>query len=87
MQSLSFIKLSPKKYFGMKVLQAVIAFASAYFLTPFFVSGDVTAMAGTKSELVLQNAVSSGVMFVASVLAVTVTALLTVAISRRSSQT
>lgn len=86
MQSLSFIKLSPKKYFGMKALQAVIAFASAYFLTPLFISGNITAMAGTKSELVLQNVVSSGVMFVASVLAVTVTALLTVAISRRSSQ-
>ena len=68
-QSMSFIQLKAGQFFLFKLIQAVLAAAIAYFITPLFISASVTA-SGTADGRLIINAAATGLAIASSLLGI-----------------
>lgn len=82
-QSAGFARIEAKKYLPFKFLQGLTAGIIAYFLTPLFITDVVTVFEPFQEKTFSDNAISSSMIFAASLLGVAAVALLSAAAQRR----
>jgi len=82
-QSLGFARINAKIYLSRKLAQGFIAAAAAHLLTPLFVSDAATVFEPFAQELAVNNALSSVMIFGASLLGVATVTLWSAATERR----
>lgn len=82
-QSSGFARIHAKSYLARKLAQGFIAAAAAHLLTPLFVSDAATVFEPFAQELAVNNALSSAMIFGASLLGVATVALWSAAAERR----
>ena len=84
-QSLSFVSLNPKKYFGIKGLHGILAGIIAYIMAPLFICGDTLVFAEQIDKAgFLSNAASGAAILASSLLSVAVIFLISAGISKRT---
>jgi spore maturation protein SpmB len=82
-QSSGFARIDVKSYLLRKLAQGLIAAAAAHLLTPLFVSDAATVFEPFAQELAVNNALSSAMIFGASLLGVATVALWSAAAERK----
>ena len=82
-QSAGFARIEAKKYLPFKLLQGLTAGIIAYFLTPLFITDVATVFEPFHEKTFSDNALSSSMIFAASLLGVAAVALLSAAAQRR----
>lgn len=81
-QSTVFARIKAKSYLLFKLVQGAAAAASAYFLTPLFVTEAAAVFAPIGKAAIINNTLSASMIFAASLLGVAVVALLSGAMRR-----
>ena len=82
-QSAGFVRIEAKKYLPFKFLQGLTAGTLAYFITPLFITDVATVFEPFHEKTFSDNALSSSMIFAASLLGVATVALLSAAAQRK----